>query len=122
MAAWTNDLRLPRMSRSYTLKARNREVTLRVVGIIDLCGGSLMFLAGLALILVGDWQGVIAVVGSLIVLWAGSMMTWNRVYVSSERLVTMSNRPHRAKRGSSNRLMFAGAISGRSNRFYRSSE
>jgi hypothetical protein len=85
-------------SASYTLKSSQREKTLLVCGVIDLCVSLPLVLVGLGLLLAGAWQGALALFGGLLTLWAGSVMTWGRVYVSTERLLTMQNRPHRARR------------------------
>jgi hypothetical protein len=46
----------------------------------------------------GWWIGIVAVIAGIGALWAGSVMTWGRVYVDSNRILTMTNRPHRATR------------------------
>jgi hypothetical protein len=85
-------------SASYTLQPRKRERALLVLGLIDLCASVPLVLAGFGLLLTGAWQGAIAFLGGLLGLWAGSVMTWGRVYVNATRLRTMQVRPHRAKR------------------------
>jgi hypothetical protein len=87
----------PHAVRSFTLRPRKREVMLRICGVIDLCAGVVVFILGVALMAVGTWQGVVAFVASLVGLWAGTVMTWSRVYATSQRILTMANRPHRAK-------------------------
>lgn len=84
------------MADSFTMKPRRREVVLRVCGVIDLCASAVAFILGLAVIAVGTWQGVVAVMGSVLALWTGTIMTWGRVYASPERVLVMSPRPRRA--------------------------
>ncbi|MGD0875898.1 MAG: hypothetical protein ABSA14_13060 [Acidimicrobiales bacterium] len=86
------------MANSFTMRRRKREVLLRICGVIDLCAGVILFLLGLALMAVGTWQGIVAFLCSPLVLWAGTLMTWSRVYANPQGIVTTSNRPHRAKR------------------------
>jgi hypothetical protein len=80
------------------MKPRRREVILRICGVIDLCGGIFVLIAGAALIALGSWQGVVALAGSLLALWAGTIMTWSRVYATPQRLLIMNPRPHRARK------------------------
>lgn len=86
------------MTNSFTLRPRKREAALRVCGMIDLCAAVFLSLAGLALTVVGTWQGPVILVGSLLGLWTGTLMTWGRVYATPERLLVTANRPHRAMR------------------------
>ena len=66
------------MANSFTMRSRGREISLRICGVIDLCAGVVLFVLGLALMLAGDWKGAIDFLGSFLVLWAGTMMTWSR--------------------------------------------
>lgn len=86
-------------SASYTLKPPKREKILLACGVIDLVLAVPLLLVGIGLMLTGAWQGALAFLGGLLALWAGSVMTWGRVYVNGDRLATMQNWPHRAKRG-----------------------
>ena len=88
-----------RVANSFNMRARGRETALRICGVIDLCAGVVLFLLGLALMSVGDWEGAIAFLGSLLALWAGTTMTWVRVYATPQRILTTSLRPHRARQG-----------------------
>jgi len=86
-------------SASFTLKSPKRETLLRVCGLIDLAASLVLILLGLGLLLTPGWGfGIATVFAGIATLWAGSVMTWGRVYVNSNRLLTMTNRPHRATR------------------------
>ena len=66
---------------------------------IDLCAAVLLLTIGFGLLLSGAWQGVIIFLGGVLGLWAGTVMTWGRVYVNANRLATMQVRPHGARPG-----------------------
>jgi len=85
-------------SRSYTLMNRKRDIALRVCGGIDLVASFVLLVLGLALVAVGTWQGAAILVAVPIFVWAGTVMTWSRVYLTPDRLSTMTARPHRARR------------------------